>query len=110
MSNALLLLIGAAGTLVTALAGAFVSLRLLRPRQEQLIAETRSTQRSDDQKLLERYERWVDHQAQELEQCARRIDELEVRERECEARNMELARRVAHLEDIVKRAGLNGDV
>lgn len=110
MNNALLLLAGGAGGLVAAIAGAIVSLRLVKPRQAQVIAETRSTQRSDDQRLLERYEKWVEQQAKELGGCHTRIDELEQLEKACEARNRELARRVAHLEDVVRRAGLNGDV
>lgn len=115
MTSALILVLVSGGGLVGTVVGSVVSIRLLKPQRAKLIAEARSIDRRDEQAMLDRYAKIVADQDAQLEErdallaaCHDRIDQLEVRERECEERAAALARRVDDLEDVLMRHGING--
>lgn len=99
--------LGVLGSFASAVAGAFVSVRLVRPRQQQLIASAGLDDSKRWDALMQRYENVVRDQDDQLRSCHTRIDELEDAEKACEKRNQEHAHRIDHLEDVLRRAGLN---
>jgi chromosome segregation ATPase len=115
---------------IAALIGSIVSLRGLKNNNAKVVAQTRSIVAEDQDKLLERYRAITKDQDTQLQSCQRRIDDFERREDELEAaveraearaaeaerrarnateRAIELVGRVRHLEDVLKRHGLNGN-
>lgn len=114
MSSALVLVLAGLVGLVGTCAGAFVSVRLLRPQRQKLIAEARSIDRRDEQEMLDRYATIVAEQDErhtadlrQLEACHVRIDQLERRESDCEQRADALTRRVGELEERLAQHGID---
>lgn len=101
--------LGVVVTFIGALAGAWVSVRLVKPRQKQLVASAGLDDSKRWDALMARYETVVKTQDGQLAHCHQRIDELEEAEQACEQRNREHAARIEHLEAVIRRHGLNGD-
>lgn len=100
--------LGVVVTFVGALAGAWASVRLVKPRQKQLVASAGLDDAKRWDSLMARYETVVRSQDEQLTGCHSRIDELEAAEQACEQRNREHAVRIDQLEKVIRRAGLNG--
>lgn len=96
-------------SLAIALAVAWTNVRLMRPQRKKIVAETTHSAIEDADTLMNRYRELLTDADSDLEACRVRITDLERREQECEERNEQLAARVEHLEDVIRRHNLNGD-
>jgi chromosome segregation ATPase len=99
--------IAAIGTFIGTIVAAYVSIRLVRPRQKQIVAAAGDLDSQRWNRLMERYERVVEEQDRQLQACHKRIDELEEAERDCETRADELHDRVLTLERALRDAGID---
>ena len=107
----LLTLVGLIGAIV----GALTSLRLLGPNRKKVIVETADITSQSQDRLIGRYRELLLRADEQLSAQADRIEQLEVREDECEKRNefarleiLELTEKVERLEATLRRHGLNG--
>lgn len=94
--------------LAVALGGVVQSQRMLHPNRDKIVSDIRHNATDDADKLLGRYRELLERADADLRGCHERINDLERREAKCEARADHLAERVAHLESVIRRHGLNG--
>lgn len=98
--------LAAIGSFLAAVVGAYVSIKLVRPRQQQIVATAGNIDSERWDRLMERYEHVVKVQDDQLKACHVRIDELESAERECEDRADALQNEIAALKTVLREHGI----
>jgi hypothetical protein len=100
--------VGAVAIGIGGLAGAFVALRTLGPNRQKILADARNAGSQEADRLMGRYQEQLTLADSRLQSCHVKIAELERREDEWKEERLELIRRIGHLEDTLKRHGING--